>query len=278
MDKVLITGGTGTLGTEIIKQMYGKYDITVFSRNEVFQVEMKRNFSNVNFIIGDVRDEWAVECASRGMKYIIHLAAIKHVPICEQQPKEAVETNINGTSNVIKAAIRNSVHTVINISTDKAVNPTSLYGLTKAVAERLAVMANIINTTRFITVRSGNIFGSSGSVIPFFINQVKKNNTIPLTNGRMTRFFILAEDLALDIINLLTAEPVLFYELKSIISFRMRDIAEVIKELYGNDDTIIKKIGMRDGEKMHEELNGVSSYDVVDSKHKFKEMLIKWGN
>ena len=276
--KILITGGTGTLGKELVRQLLKSdhNEIVVFSRNEVSQVEMKRGYPDAYYVIGDVRDKWAVECATKGVDVVLHMSAIKHVPLCEKQPQEALETNVLGTLNIIRESIRAGVKRVVNMSTDKAVDPISFYGLTKATTERLSLQANEISDTEFISIRSGNIFGSSGSVIPFFVNQVKQNNSITLTDGSMTRFFILVQDLAEYIIKSVDFEAGKIYCPDSMKSFKMATVAEAVKELYGNKDTVIKEIGIRKGEKMHEFLNGVRSDENPGTIEELKELFLKW--
>lgn len=238
--KTLITGGTGTLGKALAKQLNNPI---IFSRNEHNQVEMQRDFPDCKFIIGDVRDYKALREATKGVGIIYHLAAIKHVTICEQQPFEAIKTNVYGTANVIRAAKKNGCH-VHMVSTDKAENPTSFYGTTKLMAEIL------LKNNGFTFTRSGNIFGSSGSVIPFFIKQIKDQNKITLTDGEMTRFWILADDLAEDLVN--AREPEFFVT-------TMNQIAIACMDLYGDSKTEITVVGPRPGERKHELLNGLSS-------------------
>ena len=185
--KILITGGTGTIAAALIKQLKGN-DITIFSRNESKQVETRDEFE-VNTIIGDVRDICAVNKAVKGMDIVYHLAALKHVDICEQQPNEAIKTNVLGTMNVAEACMRYRAK-LINMSSDKATNPNNVYSMTKRLAE------NIASEYGFISMRSGNVVGSSGSFIPNTINRIREKNEVTLTDERMTRFFIKSEDLA----------------------------------------------------------------------------------
>jgi FlaA1/EpsC-like NDP-sugar epimerase len=178
---ILITGGTGSWGNELTKQLLEKdpKEILIFSRNEYMQVVMQRKFNNpkLKFIIGDVRDEYAVDQVFRNndIEYVFHLAALKHVPICENQPFEVVKTNINGTNNLINAAAKYKAKKFIDVSSDKAVAPLNLYGLTKATGEKLTIQANnMTDYTDFVCIRGGNVLGSSGSVLPLFIDQIKK--------------------------------------------------------------------------------------------------------
>jgi len=246
--RILITGGTGTLGLELSRQLmyYDCAEIIIFSRNEVAQVEMKRLYPDLTYLIGDIRDEKAIRKACKRVDIVYHLAAIKHVSICENQPMEAVKTNIIGTQNVIDACRGK----LISMSTDKAVNPTSIYGYTKAINE-----VNVLNN-KGINIRSGNIFGSSGSVIPFFINQAKTKNEITLTDGEMTRYFIKVEDLVLFMLKAEQKKSGTYWP-EGMFAYRMRDIADEIISRYGNDKTKIIEIGARPGEKKHESLDGV---------------------
>jgi FlaA1/EpsC-like NDP-sugar epimerase len=246
---VLITGGTGTLGYELVKQLqdFKCYEIAVFSRNEVSQVEMKRRFPNVNYIIGDVRDRKIVKKACKGVDFVFHLAAIKHVCTCEKQPMEAVKTNIQGTQNIADACRGK----LVSMSTDKAVNPTSVYGYTKAIGESIILAAGGIN------IRSGNIFASSGSVVPLFIKQARMRQNITLTNGEMTRFFITKEELVKFMLNITTEESTGTFWPKDMQAYKMRDIAETIIKLYGGSAQGIIESGECGGEKMHESLDGI---------------------
>lgn len=245
--RILITGGTGTLGQELAAQLmgYNCSEIIIYSRNEVAQVEMKRKYP-LTYLIGDIRDAKAIRKACRGVDMVFHLAAIKHVSICENQPLEAIKTNIIGTQNVINACRGK----IISMSTDKAVNPTCVYGYTKAINERLVLNFGGTN------IRSGNIFGSSGSVIPYFINQVKIKNEITLTDGNMTRYFIKVADLVNFMLHSVYKDSGTYWP-EDISSYRMLDIANEIMNRYGNGDTKIIEIGARPGEKLHESLDGV---------------------
>ena len=173
---ILIDGGSGSWGNELTTQLLEKEPkkIIIFSRGELAQVNMERKFRNniIEYVIGDIRDADAVDrLFQRGIDYVFHLAALKHVPVCENQPQEAIKTNINGTINLINAAIKYKVKKFIDVSTDKAVAPTNLYGMTKSVGEKLTIQANnLTNDTDFVCIRGGNVLGSNGSVVPFFID------------------------------------------------------------------------------------------------------------
>lgn len=255
--EILITGGTGTWGQEFARQLLKKdaASIIIFSRNEAAQVLMKQQFNDerLHFIIGDIRDAGAISEACIGVDYVIHTAALKHVIKCEEQPREATKTNITGVQNVIQACIDNSVQMCVNISSDKVCDANCFYGKTKAVGEGLFTEANnMTNRTDFISVRSGNILGSSGSVVPLWIKQIKENNQIRLTDTRMKRFFILVEDAVR-----YTFEAMEHCERGEVYVFRMpafyvSDLADIIVKKYGNDKTIIEKIGLMPGERLIE--------------------------
>ena len=264
--RVLITGGTGSLGQELVRQLadFDCKEIIVFSRNEVAQVEMKRKYPNVTFVIGDIRDKSAIKRVCVDVDVVFHLAAIKHVPICEKQPMEAVKTNIIVVNNVVNACKGK----LISMSTDKAVNPSCVYGYTKSIGESI-----VLAYPKGINIRSGNIWGSSGSVVPLFINQVKLKNTITLTNGDMTRFFIAVNDLVSFMLNAGECYKTGTYFPTGMYSFKMRDVAEVIAEKYGDTTTTITEIGARAGEKMHESLDGITySNECVSNKKHISEL------
>jgi FlaA1/EpsC-like NDP-sugar epimerase len=252
--RILITGGTGTVGQELTRGLLGSWspeEIVIFSRSEISQVEMKATFndSRLNFKIGDIRDKEAVLGACKGIDYIFHLAAIKHIGICEHQPHEAIKTNILGAVNVINSAFSCGVAKVVNMSTDKAVNSSSSYGDTKAIAEKL------FKASRYINIRSGNVFGSSGSVVPLFRNQVKNFNQILLTDSRMTRFFVSIRDIADFLLRVMRrGEDGNTYIMDDMKSFLLRDLAEIIIKNEGGVGTTIKETGARAGEKLHEYL------------------------
>ena len=256
---ILVTGGTGSWGTELTKQLlnHSPKEIRIFSRGEFAQVNMKRNFNShiLKFVIGDVRDYEALDAACKGVDFVFHLAALKHVPICEEQPTEAIKTNITGTHNLIKAALANSVQKVIDVSTDKACLPLNVYGMSKAIGERLIQDAGKQSTTtKFIVIRGGNALGSNGSVVPFFIESIKKTNTVPITSSEMTRFFITLSE-AVSLLFTAAASNIsgaLF--VMNMPACRIIDLADVLIDCYGNTATTIKVVGTREGEKIHEKL------------------------
>lgn len=271
---ILITGGTGSWGHVLTKRLLseGVKEIRILSRNELSQVNMERLFNNdkLRFVIGDVRDLHAVDYAMRGVDYVFHLAALKHVPVCEMQPKEAILTNITGTENIIRAAIDNNVKKVIDVSTDKAVSPHNLYGMTKAVGEKLIINANTLtDKTKFVCVRGGNVMGSNGSVIPFFINQIKSLNKVTITDSKMTRYFITLEEaieLLIQAAELSFGGEILVMNMPAC---KITNLAKVLIDAYGDESTLIEEIGSRPGEKLHEEListhESSSTYSFSDN-------------
>ena len=193
-ETILITGASGSWGNELIKQLLttNVKEIRSFARGEFAQVMLARKFNDprLKIIIGDVRDYSAVNEACQDVTTLYHLAATKHLPICEQQPEEAIKTNINGTINIIKAAIGQNVGKVVDVSTDKSCDPHSLYGATKLVGEKLVLNANKYGKTRFVCIRSGNVLATQGSCLPLFIQQINTTNNILVTDRTMTRYFI----------------------------------------------------------------------------------------
>jgi len=256
--RILVTGGTGSWGqtlTRLLLENYNPKEIIIFSRGELQQVLMQRKFknNNIRYIIGDVRDYEAVNFAMQGVDYVFHMAALKHVPICEDQPQEAIKTNIIGTNNIVNASILNKVKKVIDVSTDKAVEPVNLYGMTKSVGEKVIIQANdLTDDTKFICIRGGNVMGSNGSVIPYFIEQIKAGGPITITDMRMTRFFLTLEEA----IGLLfkAAEESIGGEtfVMNMPACYITEIADILMEHYGKVD--VKEMGIRPGEKLDEML------------------------
>lgn len=262
---ILVTGGTGSWGYELVRQLleYEPSEIRIFSRNESNQFTMKQEFDNnpkLHFIIGDVKEKEALVEACQGVDYIFHLAALKHVPVCEDQPIEALKTNVIGTQNVIEAAISCNVHSVVNISTDKASNPSNFYGLSKAMAERLIIHANTLNTkTRFVCIRGGNVLGTNGSVIHVFKKQIKEKGKIGITDLNMTRFFLTIEE-AIKLVFKATFESIggeIF--VMKMPSCKIIDLAEVLMEASNKTNIGVEVLGIRPGEKLHEIL--LSEYE-----------------
>jgi len=253
---ILVTGGTGSFGqkfTEIILKKHNPKSVRIYDNRELAEVEMERKFndSRLRFFIGDVRDRNRLDRAMNGVNIVVHAAALKHVPICEYNPIEAVKTNIDGAVNVIDVAIDNEVEKVIAVSTDKAVYPVNLYGATKMVAEKLFVQANSYSGGKkpiFSCSRYGNVVGSSGSVVPLFLEQ-KKKGEITITDEKMTRFWITLEEgvnFVIDCIGMMRGGEIF---IPKISSMKIIDLAEVIAS-----GAKRKIIGVRPGEKLHEVL------------------------
>lgn len=270
---ILITGGSGSWGNELTKQLLEKNPkkIIIFSRGELAQVNMERKYNNnkIQYIIGDVRDYNVVNRSCKNVDYIFHLAALKHVPVCENNPQEAIKTNIDGTTNLINAAIENNVKKFIDVSTDKAVSPCNLYGMTKSVGEKLTIQANnLTDNTDFVCIRGGNVLGSNGSVVPYFIKQIKEKNEITITDPTMTRYFLTLEEA----IKLLfqAAEYSVGGEtyVMNMPSFKISNLGKVLIDHYGNEKTKTKIIGSREGEKINEVL--ISSSESK-STYKFND-------
>ncbi len=253
---ILITGGTGSFGkkyTEIILSKYRPNKIIIFSRDELKQYEMAQVFTNecMRFFIGDVRDEPRLEEAMDGVDFVIHAAALKHVPVAEYNPMECIKTNINGAENVIRAAIANNVEKVIALSTDKAANPINLYGATKLASDKLFVAANNMvgkRRTRFSVVRYGNVTGSRGSVIPFFKKLIDDGaKELPITEIHMTRFLITLEDGVNFVLKNFARMHGGEIFIPKIPSMKMVDLATAMAPNLPH-----KIIGIRPGEKLHE--------------------------
>ena len=256
--RIFVSGATGSWGQVLITMLLNRYnveEIVCYSRGELAQVLMKRKFNNpkLKFVIGDVRDYEAVRMATRNADYIFHLAALKHVPVCEEHVQETIKTNINGTINIVTAAIENRIKKVIDVSSDKAVEPINLYGMTKSVGEKIIIQANDLSDyTKFVCIRGGNVMGSSGSVIPFFIDQIKAGGPITITDQKMTRFFLTLEE-AIQLlfkasIDSIGGETFVMH----MPACYIRDLAEVLMDTYGRVE--IKETGIRPGEKLDEML------------------------
>jgi len=259
--KILITGGTGSLGQALTKRLLEmKVDtIRIFSRNEEKQIQMESQFNDnrLRFFLGDINDFERLKRALEDIDIVFHTAALKHVPKIEYNPFEAIKTNIIGSQNVINACLHENVGKVIAISTDKAVSPLNTYGATKLLMEKLFVTANNYadpekHVTRFISVRYGNVFGSSGSVIPLFIEQIKKNKKITITDPKMTRFSITMNE-ALDfILNAANSGKGSEIFVPKMRAYNIMDLKDAFSELFENVNEEI--IGIRPGEKLHEVL------------------------
>jgi UDP-N-acetylglucosamine 4,6-dehydratase len=253
---ILLTGGTGSFGQAFLRRVTATWPdavVRIYSRDELKQVQLREEFGDlgVRYFIGDVRDRGRLVRAASGADIIVHAAALKHVPVCEYNPFEAVQTNVLGTQNVVDAAIESGVARVLALSTDKAVNPVNLYGATKLCAEKIVVQGNAYashSNTSLSCVRYGNVMGSRGSVIPLFRQQAEQGR-ITITDTRMTRFWI-SLDQAVDLVFFALEEMVggeVF--IPKIPSMRVTDLARAIAP--GADMDVI---GIRPGEKLHEVL------------------------
>ena len=258
--KILITGGTGSLGTALIKKILetNVETIRIFSRDEWKQVKMQSEISDkrLRFLIGDIRDKDRLSRALEDIDIVIHAAALKQMPVAEYNPFEAVKTNIIGTENLIESCLDNNVETVLGIGTDKAVAPVNTYGATKFLMERLFISANFYkgnHKVKFLCVRYGNVLGSRGSIVPVFVNQIKNNKKISVTDPNMTRFNITMNE-ALELIFRALKNgkggEVFVPKLKAYKVGDMKDA--IIQALNAKDES--EQISIRPGEKIHESL------------------------
>ena len=268
---ILITGGTGSFGNTFVPMTLAKYNpkkIVIFSRDELKQWEMQKKFVNeerVRFFIGDVRDRERLYRALDGIDYVVHAAATKIVPTAEYNPFECVKTNINGAMNVIDACIDKRVKRVVALSTDKASSPINLYGATKLASDKLFVAGNSYaasHDTRFAVVRYGNVMGSRGSVIPFFLS-IKDKGILPITDERMTRFMITLEqgvELVWHAFDDMVGGEIY---VKKIPSMKVTDLAKSVAP-----QAQLEFIGIRPGEKLHEQMiseeDALYTYEYTD--------------
>lgn len=261
---ILVTGGTGSFGQAFIRTLLDEHDparVVVFSRDELKQYDMRTSFGDdqrLRFFLGDIRDRERLAMALRGVDYVVHAAALKQVDTAEYNPMEFVKTNILGSENVIQESIANGVKKVVALSTDKASSPANLYGATKLTADKLFVSSNhyaVAGGTRFSVVRYGNVMGSRGSVIPYFRKLAESGEPIPITDPRMTRFWITlphAVDFVISAFDDMTGGELY---VPRIPSMRVVDLAEAIAP---ESETVLA--GIRPGEKLHEEM--ISSEDA----------------
>lgn len=266
---ILVAGGTGTIGSEIVSQLlnYNPKTIRILSNseNELWEAKLRfiENKEKLRFLLGDIRDFERVNRAMHSIDYVFNAAAIKHVPLSEYNPIESINVNIHGLENIIEAAFYRNVKKLIHISTDKAVNPTSVMGATKMLGERLCISREFtkgINPTIISCVRFGNVLGSRGSIIPLIIKQIEKGNVVTLTEEKMKRFFIsISEAVQLVLKSMVLANGGEIFVLKMPI-ISIKDLIEVVIEVFapkiGKDPNSIKieLIGVREGEKIDEEL------------------------
>lgn len=256
---ILVTGGTGSFGNTFVPMTLAKYNpkkIIVFSRDEMKQWEMAKKFQGdprVRFFIGDVRDRERLYRALDGVDYVVHAAATKIVPTAEYNPFECIKTNINGAMNLIDACIDRGIKRVVALSTDKASSPVNLYGATKLASDKLFVSGNSYaggHETRFAVVRYGNVMGSRGSVIPFFLS-IREKGVLPITDERMTRFMISLEQ-GVELV-WHAFEDMIGGEIyvKKIPSMKVTDLAHVVAP-----EAALEFVGIRPGEKLHEQMIG----------------------
>ncbi|MFG1497966.1 UDP-N-acetylglucosamine 4,6-dehydratase (inverting) [Saccharospirillum sp. HFRX-1] len=255
---IVITGGTGSFGKQFVRTILSRFRpkrLVIFSRDELKQYEMQQEFNApcMRYFIGDVRDKERVMQAFKGVDFVIHAAALKHVPVAEYNPTECIRTNINGAENVIRAAIENRVQKVIALSTDKAANPINLYGATKLASDKLFVAANNMvgsDVPRFAVVRYGNVVGSRGSVVPFFKRLIAEGKTeLPITDAEMTRFWITLQqgvDLVMSGFERMYGGEIFVPKIPSV---RITDLAAAVAP-----DVPHKIVGIRPGEKLHEQM------------------------
>jgi len=275
--KILITGGTGSLGRALTKKLLAEKvnQIIIFSRNENKQVTMQSEFSDnrLKFLIGDIRDLSRLQRALEGIDIVFHAAALKHVPIVEHNPLEAINTNVIGSRNVLEASISENVDVVVGVGTDKAVSPLNTYGVTKLLMEKLFTTAsNYLDVdkhkTKFISLRYGNVLGSSGSVIPKFIQQIKSKQKITITDPEMTRFSITMDealDFILDSAMSGKGSEVFIPKLRA---YKIDDIKTALQELISN--TGDERIPVRQGDKFHETLiNPDEMRTTLESESKY---------
>ncbi|WP_096022099.1 UDP-N-acetylglucosamine 4,6-dehydratase (inverting) [Campylobacter lanienae] len=264
---ILITGGTGSFGkkyTKILLENYKPNKIIIYSRDELKQYEMAQEFNSsiMRYFIGDVRDESRLNTAMNGVDFVIHAAAMKHVPIAEYNPMECIKTNIHGAQNVINASIKNRVEKVIALSTDKACNPVNLYGATKLASDKLFIAANNIvglAPTRFSVVRYGNVVGSRGSVVPLFKKLIENGaKELPITDERMTRFWITLENGVKFVLKNFERMQGGELFIPKIPSMKITDLAATLAP-----NLPTKIIGIRPGEKLHEIM--ISADDALHS-------------
>jgi UDP-N-acetylglucosamine 4,6-dehydratase len=280
---ILVTGGTGSIGSELVRRVL-KFEpsvVRVFSNDENAQFEMEQELKDygscLRFLVGDVRDKERLERAIKNIDIVFHAAALKHVPLCEYNPFEAIKTNVLGTQNLLEVAIDENVEKVVTISTDKAVNPVNVMGATKLLAERLTIAANYyrgLKKTVFSCVRFGNVLASRGSVVQTFEKQIRKCGPLTLTDPEMVRF-VMSMDRAVDLVlkaaQIAKGEETFIFKMPAL---RITELAEVMIEKiaptcgFKPEEVEIRLIGKRKGEKLYEELmteeEAVNAYETED--------------
>jgi len=283
--QVLVTGATGSFGRAFVRLLTSSYGVTrvvCYSRDEMKQWEMAKDYKNdsrVRFFIGDVRDKERLVRAMSGVDIVIHAAATKIVPIAEYNPFECIKTNISGAMNVVEASIDAGVARVVALSTDKASSPSNLYGATKLASDKLFIASNASyaqgHKTKFAVVRYGNVIGSRGSILPYW-ESLEKKNLLPVTDERMTRFLITmrqAMDLVLEALNDMEGGEIYVKKLPSV---NIKDLAMAF-----NPEASIVYIGIRPGEKLHEEM--ISEWDAAttyeyDTHYKILPSIYNWSD
>ena len=272
--KILVTGGVGSIGSQLVRKLLtlDPEIIRVFDNNEtgLFDLEQELNSDKIRVLIGDIRDKDRLIMAMDGIDIVFHASALKHVPLCEYNPFDAVKTNVLGTQNVLEAALSQEVGKVINVSTDKAVSPTNVLGATKLLGERLTISANHYKgnkKTAFSSVRFGNVLNSRGSVIPLFKKQIRDGGPVTVTDREMTRFFmdiLEAVNLILEAGEVAKGREIFIFKMPAL---RVLDLAKAMIKKYAGDcghnpKTVqITIIGKRSGEKLHEELMTLEESD-----------------
>ena len=260
---ILVSGGCGSIGSVLVKKLledYSPKQVRVLDNNEAGLFEAMRQYADnkkIRFLLGDVRDKERVTWAMKNVDVVFHAAALKHVALNEYSPFESVKTNVLGTQNMLEAALANNIDIFVNISTDKAANPTSTMGASKLLAERLTVGANYFkgsSQTIFTSVRFGNVLNSSGSVLPIWLDQIKKSEPLTITDKNMVRYFMTIEQavgLIFKAASMAQGREIFILKMPAL---KITDLAEVLLEKSGRTKTEIKFIGKRPGEKLYEKI------------------------
>lgn len=274
MENYFISGGTGSFGTALVRHLldYNLSErIVIYSRDELKQYELRQKFNDdprLRWFIGDIRDKERLTLALRGIDTVIHAAALKQVDAAEYNPTEFIKTNIYGTQNVVESSIQSGVQKVMSLSTDKASSPINLYGATKLVSDKLMQSANNLSGsvgTKFATVRYGNVMGSRGSVIPTWINHAALGRPLPITDVRMTRFWISVDEAVTFVLDSLKEMKGGEIFVPKIPSFRIVDLARAV-----SPTALLDEIGIRPGEKLHEEMVSIEdSRNTIEFEKSF---------